>query len=116
MCGRVRLGCHRCEHGLHLGHDSTSLGDKILGDRCDRDDIFEAHAALGDRFAISGGIPNFLLSYGKPQEVRDYCKKVIDEVARDGSYIMDAGAIMQNDTSIENMKAMTEFTRDYGVY
>jgi len=29
---------------------------------------------------------------------------------------MDASAIMQNDTSIENMKAMTDFTRDYGVY
>lgn len=83
---------------------------------CDRDDIFETHRALGDRFAISGGIPNYLLSFGKPQEVRDFCKKVIDEVAADGGYIMDAGAIMQNDTSIENIKAMTDFTRDYGVY
>ena len=83
---------------------------------CDQDDVFEAHAALGDRFAISGGIPNVLLSFGKPGEVRDYCKKVIDEVATDGGYIMDAGAIMQNDTSIENIKAMTEFTREYGVY
>jgi hypothetical protein len=83
---------------------------------CDRDDVFEAHRALGDRFAISGGIPNYLLSFGKPQEVRAFCKKVIDEVAADGGYIMDAGAIMQNDTSIENIKAMTEFTRDYGVY
>lgn len=83
---------------------------------CDRDDVFEAHRALGDRFAISGGIPNFLLSFGKPQEVRDFCKRVIDEVAADGGYIMDAGAIMQNDTSIENLRALTEFTREYGVY
>jgi len=83
---------------------------------CDRDDVFEAHHALGDRFAISGGIPNYLLSFGEPAEVRSFCKKVIDEVARDGGYIMDAGAIMQNDTSIENIKAMTEFTREYGVY
>ncbi|MBM3998651.1 MAG: hypothetical protein FJ297_03740 [Planctomycetes bacterium] len=83
---------------------------------CDRDDVFEAHAALGDRFAISGGIPNFLLSFGTPDQVREYCRKVIDVVAADGGYIMDAGAIMQNDTSIENIKAMTEFTREYGVY
>lgn len=83
---------------------------------CDRDDVFEAHRALGDRFAISGGIPNFLLSFGTPQEVRDFCKRVIDEVAADGGYIMDSSAIMQNDTSIENLRAMTEFTRDYGVY
>lgn len=83
---------------------------------CDRDDVFEAHRALGDRFAISGGIPNYLLSFGQPQEVRDFCKRVIDEVAMDGGYIMDAGAIMQNDTSIENVRVMTEFTREYGVY
>jgi len=83
---------------------------------CDRDDVFEAHRALGDRFAISGGIPNYLLSFGTPQEVRQFCKKVIDEVAVDGGYIMDAGAIMQNDTRIENVTAMTEFTREYGVY
>jgi hypothetical protein len=29
---------------------------------------------------------------------------------------MDASAIMQDDTSIENIRAMTEFTREYGVY
>ena len=36
---------------------------------------------LHDKFAISGGIPNTLLSFGKPGEVRDFCKRVIDEVA-----------------------------------
>ena len=29
---------------------------------------------------------------------------------------MDASAIMQNDATIENLKAMTDFTREYGVY
>ena len=37
-------------------------------------------------------------------------------MARDGGYIMDASAIMQNDTNPENLRAMTEFTREYGVY
>ena len=41
---------------------------------------------------------------------------VIDGVARDGGYIMDASAIVQNDAKIENMRAMTDFTREYGVY
>jgi len=82
----------------------------------DMADIFETHKALGDRFCLSGGIPNFLLSYGKPDDVRAHCKKVIDGVARDGGYIMDASAIMQDDTRTENLKAMTEFTREYGVY
>ncbi|MBM3498944.1 MAG: hypothetical protein FJX74_09765 [Armatimonadetes bacterium] len=82
----------------------------------DQDDILKVHDVLGDRFCLSGGIPNFLLSYGTPDQVREHCKRVIDGVARDGGYICDASAIMQDDTSVENMRAMTDFVREYGVY
>src|SRR3990170_1504708 len=41
---------------------------------------------------------------------------IIYHVAGDGGYIMDASAIMQDDTKAENLRAMTEFTREYGVY
>ena len=80
------------------------------------DAAIEVHKVLGHKFCISGGIPNFLLAYRTPREVRDCCKKVIDGVARDGGYIMDAAAIVQNDAKVENIKAMTDFTREYGVY
>ncbi len=83
---------------------------------CDRDDVFAAKRKLGHKFAISGGIPNTLLSYGTPDEVRAFCRRIIDEVAVDGGYIMDAGAIMQDDTSIENLRALTDYTREHGVY
>jgi hypothetical protein len=82
----------------------------------DRGDIFEVHKAVGHKFCLSGGIPNDLLAFGKPDDVRSYCKKVLDGVARDGGYIMDASAIMQDDTSIENVRAMTEATRQFGLY
>lgn len=71
---------------------------------------------MGDKFCLSGGIPNDLLIYGTEEEVRAYCKKIIDEVAKDGGHILDASAIIQNDAKIENVRAMTEFTREYGVY
>ncbi|MBI2194145.1 MAG: hypothetical protein HYU36_19385 [Planctomycetes bacterium] len=82
----------------------------------DQGDLFQAHQKLGHKFCLSGGIPNFLLSYRPPKEVRAWCKKVIDGVARNGGYILDAGAIMQNDTRAENLRAMTEFAREYGAY
>lgn len=82
----------------------------------DHADIFQTHRVLGGKFCLSGGIPNYLLGVGTPDEVRAYCKKVIDGVARDGGYIMDASAIIQDDAQIENVRAMTEFTREYGVY
>jgi hypothetical protein len=82
----------------------------------DRGDIAFAHKVLGRKFCLSGGIPNALLSYGTTEAVRAECKKVIDAVAGDGGYILDASAILQNDASVENIRAMTEFTREYGAY
>ena len=94
----------------------AELPDGSIVYHVDMGDIFEVHKVIGDKFCISGGIPNYLLSVGKPDEVRDYCKKIIDGVAGDGGYIMDASAIVQNDAKVENIKAMTDFTREYGVY
>lgn len=82
----------------------------------DRGDLEAAHRVLGEKFCLSGGISNALLSFGTPDEVRAACKWAIDTAGRDGGYIMDASAIMQDDTSIENMRALTDFTREYGVY
>ncbi len=94
----------------------AELPEKAIVYHVDMADIFEVHKAIGHKFCISGGIPNFLLSYGTADEVRECCKKVIDGVARDGGYIMDASAIVQDDAKVENIKAMTDFTREYGVY
>jgi uroporphyrinogen-III decarboxylase len=71
---------------------------------------------LKEKFCLSGGIPNSLLAFGTAQEVRDRCKLVIDTIGREGGYIMDSSAIVQNDAKIENMQAMTDFTHEYGVY
>jgi len=94
----------------------AELPDLSIVYHVDRGDIFEVHQAVGHKFCISGGIPNDLLALGTPNDVRDFCRKVIDGVARDGGYIMDASAIIQNDAKVENVKAMTDFTREYGAY
>ncbi|MDR3234040.1 MAG: hypothetical protein LBT46_10330 [Planctomycetaceae bacterium] len=82
----------------------------------DKGDIFEVHREVGHKFCLSGGIPNDLLAFGTPEEVRTHVKKVIDGVAKDGGYICDASAIMQDDTKIENIRAMCEAAREYGSY
>jgi uroporphyrinogen-III decarboxylase len=78
-------------------------------------DIFKAKEILGDTVCIRGNIPLSLLATGKPDEVRAYCKKLIDIVGRDGGYILDAGAAL-DDAKAENVKALYEFVREYGVY
>jgi len=94
----------------------AELPERSIIYHVDHADIFEVHRVLGEKFCLSGGIPNWLLSFGTPDQVRDRCKQVIDGVARDGGYIMDASAIVQNDAKVENMRALTDFTREYGVY
>jgi len=101
--------------GAHLKR-FAELPDASIIYHVDRDDIFEVHKVLGHKFALSGGIPNDLLAFGTPKQIREVCKKVIDGVGRDGGYIMDASAIVQNDARVENIRAMTDFTREYGVY
>ena len=114
---RAEISVQSANIGLHLHLDYLAeLPERSIVFHVDRGDIFEAHKKLGDKFCISGGVPNDLLAYGTPDEVRDRCKKVIDGVAGNGGYIMDAAAIMQDDTKAENLKAMTDFTREYGVY
>ncbi len=94
----------------------AELPDQSIIYHVDKADIFEVHKKLGHKFCLSGGLPNFLLGYGTPDDVRAYCKKLIDGVGKDGGYIMDASAIVQNDARVENISAMTDFTREYGIY
>jgi uroporphyrinogen-III decarboxylase len=94
----------------------AKLPDRSVVYHVDQADIFEVHRVLGDKFCLSGGIANTLLGYASPQEVCQRCKEVIDGVAGNGGYIMDASAIIQNDAIVENVRAMTEATLEYGVY
>lgn len=100
----------------HHWQTFRELPDRSIVYHCDQDDVFACHAALHDKFALSGGVPNMMLSYGRPDEVREFCRRVLREVARDGGYIMDAGAIMQDDTRSENLRALTEVCREEGIY
>lgn len=78
-------------------------------------DMAKAKAVLGGIAAISGNLPNRLMLTGTPDDIKEYCKKLIDTCGKDGGYIMDTSALL-DEAKPENVKAMFEFTRDYGVY
>jgi hypothetical protein len=75
----------------------------------------KAKAALGGITPLMGNVPNVMLLSGTPDDVRAYCKKLIDVVGKDGGFIMDA-AVMLDEAKPENLKAMIDFTKEYGVY
>lgn len=82
----------------------------------DRTDPQAAHRILGGKFCLSGGVPNALLAFGSADDVKAQCRRLIETIGADGGYIMDASAIIQNDATIENLRAMTDATLEYGVY
>jgi hypothetical protein len=82
----------------------------------DRTDPLRAQEALGRKFCLSGGVPNAMLAFAKPEQVRQQVRTLIETLGAEGGYIVDASAIMQNDTSLVNLRAMTDAAREFGVY
>jgi uroporphyrinogen-III decarboxylase len=78
-------------------------------------DVFKAKEILGDTVCIRGNVPLSILATGTPEDVIAYCKRLIDVVGKDGGYIMDASAGL-DDAREENVNAMFKFTKEYGVY
>jgi uroporphyrinogen-III decarboxylase len=78
-------------------------------------DIVKAKEILRDRVCIRGNLPLSILATGTPDDVRAYCKKLIDIAGPGGGYIMDASTGL-DDAKAENVRAMFEFTKEYGVY
>ncbi|MCC6224655.1 MAG: hypothetical protein IT201_14320 [Thermoleophilia bacterium] len=78
-------------------------------------DMKRAKEVLGDIAAISGNVPNRLLLTGTPDDVRDYCKWLIDTCGEGGGYMMDTSALL-DEAKVENVRAMFDVTREYGQY
>jgi hypothetical protein len=81
----------------------------------DQTDMAGAKKILGDRCCIEGNIPSSLLMTGSPAQVREYCRELIEVCGGGGGYIMAAGAGIEN-PKLENLRAIMETVREYGVY
>jgi hypothetical protein len=77
-------------------------------------DMAKAKKVLGGHSCIMGNVPIVPLSYGKKQEIVDYCKWLIDTCAPGGGFIMDTSTMVDN-AKQENIDAMFETTFKYGV-
>jgi len=92
------------------------LPERSIVYHIDRGNPLLTHRKLHDKFALSGGVNNVTLAIGTPAQVRQEVKTLIETVGKEGGYIMDASAIMQNDTAPENMRALVEATHEFGGY
>jgi len=81
----------------------------------DRIDLKRAKETVGQIACIAGNMPLDLLCTGTPDQVRGYCRELIDAVGSDGGFIFSTGAGMQG-SKPANVKAMMEAVREMGVY
>ena len=77
-------------------------------------DIFKAKEILGGTVCIRGNVPASMLCSGTPQEVMDYCKKLIEVVGKGGGFILDGAIGIPDEAKPENVKAMADAVRLYG--
>ena len=81
----------------------------------DQTDMAEAKRILGDVCCIVGNVPTSLVMTGTAEQVKEYCRKLIEACAPGGGYILGGGAHIDK-SRIENLRAMMEAAKEYGVY
>jgi uroporphyrinogen-III decarboxylase len=77
-------------------------------------DMKKAKEVLGGHTCIMGDVPSSILQVGTVSEVEDYCRKLIDNCAKDGGLIVTHMPIDEADPKL--VKAMIDVTRESGRY
>jgi len=81
----------------------------------DRTDMSRAKKILGKKCCIQGNVPSSMIVTGSAKEVKEYCRKLIEEVGKGGGFILSAGSVSDN-PKLENIQAMMAAVREYGFY
>jgi uroporphyrinogen-III decarboxylase len=78
-------------------------------------DMAKAKKVLGGKACIAGNLPVSILCTGTSKEVKEGCRRLIETCAPGGGYILTGSASM-NEGKPENLRAMMEAAKEYGVY
>jgi len=82
----------------------------------ERSDLFRAKAVMGDVVCLRGDVPGSMLIAGTPDEVREYCKKLIRIVGKGGGFMLDASSGVPEESKTENVFAMFRAAKEFGRY
>lgn len=80
----------------------------------DQTDMMEAKKQIGDTICLAGNVPTSLMVTGNPQQVDEYCKKVIDICGDGGGYILSTGASL-DEGKADTTHALLDAAEKYGV-
>jgi hypothetical protein len=83
--------------------------------RLDTTDIQRAKDVLKGHMCIQGNVPSSLLQTGTVDDVKAYCKELIDTVGKGGGFILSPRS-STDEVKPENLRTMIDFTLEYGRY
>jgi uroporphyrinogen-III decarboxylase len=112
---------------IHLDGDMTLVLDRLahIVDGLPRGmvmldfektDMKKAKQVLGDKVCIYGNVPAAMLCFGAPQEVETYCRRLIDDCAPGGGFILGTECEVPWNAKPENVRTIIETAVKYGQY
>jgi hypothetical protein len=81
----------------------------------DETDMTRAKKIVGKNSSISGIVPYSLMRMGTPQDIKEYCRKVIEVCGVDGGFILN-GNVVATEKNPEKMRVFMQAAREYGRY
>ncbi len=81
----------------------------------DKTEMSKAKEILGPNACIMGNVPTSLLTTGRPEEVKEYCRNLIEVCGKGGGYILAGGAGISEGPP-DNLRAMMAAAKEYGTY
>jgi uroporphyrinogen-III decarboxylase len=81
----------------------------------DQSDMARVKETLGQNACLIGNVPSSMLSLGTPEDVKEYVIDLIDTAAPGGGFMVSNGAFF-DEAKPENVKAMVDTAKEYGVY
>lgn len=81
----------------------------------EKTDMFKAKEILGGHTCIAGNVLASQLYTLTPQQIKEYCRKLIEKCAPGGGYILSLGSGIDK-CDPANLQAIVEAAKEYGVY
>ena len=81
----------------------------------DQTDMRKAKSVLGENCCLMGNVPSSLMVTSTSDEVRQYCRELIEICGEGGGYIL-AGGCSTTESKEDNLRAMMQAAVEYGSY
>jgi uroporphyrinogen decarboxylase len=111
----IILHNHICGNTAPILEDFISTGAQVL-EVDHKTDAKRIKDAARNKSCLLGNIDTRLLTFGTPAQVDDACRELIQIWKPDGGCILGPGCAMGPETPADNIHALVEAAKKYGVY